>query len=130
MSSGSRAAVLARFQAPLEIREYPVPEEVGPGEALVRVEIAGICGTDVHLWLGQLQIPIPVILGHETVGRVEALGTGLVADWRGQPLATGHRVTWASSMVCGECFYCRVKLQPTRCVARRAYGISYCADDP
>jgi threonine dehydrogenase-like Zn-dependent dehydrogenase len=42
----------------------------------------------------------------------------------------GDRVTWASSIVCGECFYCRVKRQPTRCVSRKAYGISYCADEP
>jgi len=127
--SGSRAAVLVRFQEPLEIREYPTPREVGPGEVLVRVDAAGICGTDVHLWLGQLKIPIPVILGHETVGRIEALGGGPMLDWRGAPLTEGDRVTWASSMVCGECYYCRLKRQPTRCVGRRAYGISYCDDD-
>src|SRR5690349_15491293 len=69
--SKSKAAVLVRYQEPLEIREYPTPREVGAGEALVRVDAAGICGTDVHLWLGQLQIPLPVILGHETVGRIE-----------------------------------------------------------
>jgi threonine dehydrogenase-like Zn-dependent dehydrogenase len=127
--SGSRAAVLVRFQEPLEIREYPTPREVGPGEVLVRVEAAGICGTDVHLWLGQLKIPIPVILGHEAVGRIEALGAGPTVDWRGAPLVEGDRVTWASSIVCGECYYCRLKRQPTRCVARRAYGISYSADE-
>ena len=44
-------------------------------------------------------------------------------------LAEGDRVTWASSIVCGECYYCRLKHQPTRCVGRRAYGISYCADE-
>jgi threonine dehydrogenase-like Zn-dependent dehydrogenase len=117
------------YQEPLEIREYPTPRQVGPGEALVRVDAAGICGTDVHLWLGQLKIPIPVILGHETVGRIEVLGAGLKTDWRGTSLAEGDLVTWASSIVCGECYYCRIKRQPTRCVARRAYGISYCADD-
>ena len=123
--SGSRAAVLVRYQEPLEIREYPTPREPVPGEVLVRVDAAGICGTDVHLWLGQLKIPIPVILGHETVGRIEVLGAGLKADWRGTPLAQGDRVTWASSIVCDECYYCRIKRQPTRCVGRRAYGISY-----
>jgi threonine dehydrogenase-like Zn-dependent dehydrogenase len=125
-----RAAVLAKYQQPLEIRTYPAPAEPGPGEAVVRVQMAGICGTDVHLWLGQLPIPIPVILGHETVGHIESLGPGLEIDWRGRPLAPGDRITWASSIVCGECFYCRVKRQPTRCLARKAYGISYCADDP
>lgn len=125
----SRAAVLVRYNEPLELREYPVIDKPGPGEAIMRVEMAGICGTDVHLWKGELPVPLPVILGHESAGRIEALGEGLVKDWRGRPLAIGDRVTWASSVICGECFYCRVKRQPTRCVARKAYGISYCCDE-
>jgi threonine dehydrogenase-like Zn-dependent dehydrogenase len=124
-----KAAVLTAYNAPLEFREYPEVTEIGPGEALVRVDIAGICGTDIHLWLGQLPIPLPVILGHESAGRIETLGSGLEKDWRGQPLRVGDRVTWASSIVCGECYYCRQKKQPTRCVSRKAYGISYCAND-
>jgi threonine dehydrogenase-like Zn-dependent dehydrogenase len=125
-----KAAVLAEYNRPLEIREYPVPGSLQPGEALVRIEMAGICGTDVHLWKGELPVPIPIIMGHETVGRIERIGPGLRSDWRGRPLAEGDRVTWASSIVCGQCFYCRVKNQPTRCVARKAYGISYTADEP
>jgi threonine dehydrogenase-like Zn-dependent dehydrogenase len=126
----TRAAVLTAFQAPLELRDYPSPPDPAPGEAVVRVEMAGICGTDVHLWLGQLKIPLPVILGHETAGRIEKLGPGLLKDWRGATLEPGDRVTWASSITCGECFYCRLKRQPTRCVSRKAYGISYCANEP
>jgi threonine dehydrogenase-like Zn-dependent dehydrogenase len=124
-----KAAVLTAYQQPLEIREYPAIGELGAGEALVGVEMAGICGTDVHLWLGQLAIPLPVIMGHESTGRILRLGPGLERDWRGGPLAVGDRVTWASSIVCGECYYCRLKNQPTRCVSRKAYGISYCAAD-
>ncbi len=124
----SAAAVLTSYRQPLEHRQFPVPNEIGPGEALVRVEMAGICGTDVHLWRGELPIPLPVILGHETVGRIELLGEGLTKDWRGQPLSVGDRITWASSIVCGECYYCRIKRQPTRCLHRKAYGISYSAD--
>jgi threonine dehydrogenase-like Zn-dependent dehydrogenase len=128
--SAVKAAVLAAFNQPLEIRSYPEPAELAAGEVLVRVDMAGICGTDVHLWLGQLPIPIPVVLGHETVGVIERTGAGVVKDWRGNALNTGDRVCWASSIACGECFYCRVKNQPTRCLTRKAYGISYCADDP
>ena len=124
-----RAAVLTAYQRALEIREYPLPQALGPEECLVRIEMAGICGTDVHLWLGQLPIPLPVILGHESVGRIEQLGPGLHKDWRGRPLSVGDRITWASSIVCGECFYCCLKRQPTRCLHRKAYGISYCADE-
>jgi threonine dehydrogenase-like Zn-dependent dehydrogenase len=122
------AAVLTAYKQSLELRQYPIPEP-GPGEALIRVEMAGICGTDVHLADGELNIPLPVILGHETVGRIEKLGNELERDWRGESLSVGDRVTWASSIVCGECYYCRQKRQPTRCLFRKAYGISYCADE-
>ena len=124
-----RAAVLVDYNRPLEIRHFPAPGSVGPGEALVRVEMAGICGTDVHLWKGELPIPLPVIMGHESVGRIEQLGHGLREDWRGNAIHVGDRITWASSIVCGQCFYCRMKRQPTRCLQRKAYGISYCADE-
>jgi threonine dehydrogenase-like Zn-dependent dehydrogenase len=126
--SSCTAAVLTSYKHTLELRQFPVPEP-GPGEALVRVEMAGICGTDVHLADGELNIPLPVILGHETVGRIEKLGNELERDWRGESLSVGDRVTWASSIVCGECYYCRQKRQPTRCLFRKAYGISYCADE-
>ena len=129
MTDTCSAAVLVDYQKPLEIRRYPLPAQVGPGEALVRVEMAGICGTDVHLYLGQLPIPLPVILGHETVGRIERLGQDLTKDWLGLPLAEGDRIGWASSISCGECYYCRQKNQPTRCISRRAYGISYNANE-
>jgi threonine dehydrogenase-like Zn-dependent dehydrogenase len=124
------AAVLVEYRQPLQIRDYPVPIEIGPEEVLVRVEMAGICGTDVHLWLGELSIPLPVILGHETVGCIELIGSEAMTDWRGAPIAPGDRITWASSIVCGHCFYCRMKQQPTRCLSRKAYGISYSADIP
>ena len=124
------AAVLEQFEQPLRVRTFPHPGAPGPGEALVSVDIAGICGTDVHLWLGQLSIPLPNVLGHESAGRIEQLGPGLERDWRGEPLQPGDRVTWASSIACGECYYCRLKNQPTRCLTRKAYGISYCASDP
>ena len=125
----SKVAVLTGYNAPLEIREYAVDEDLKPGEALARVEMAGICGTDVHLWKGELPIPLPVILGHESAGRIVKLGAGLDRDWTGQALAVGDRVVWASSLVCGECYYCRIKRTPTRCLKRKAYGISYCCDE-
>jgi threonine dehydrogenase-like Zn-dependent dehydrogenase len=70
-----------------------------------------------------------VILGHETVGRIEKLGTGLEKDWTGQSLSPGDRVTWTSTTSCGKCFYCAEKHQPTRCPHRRAYGIGYRCDE-
>jgi threonine dehydrogenase-like Zn-dependent dehydrogenase len=124
-TSIAKASVLESFKAPLALREYPLPSRLEPGAALVRTEMAGICGTDVHLWKGELPISLPVILGHETVGRIEQLGDGLDKDWTGQPLKVGDRVTWNSAISCGTCYYCAEKKQPTRCPHRRAYGIGY-----
>jgi threonine dehydrogenase-like Zn-dependent dehydrogenase len=126
----AKASVLTEFKAPLALHEFPLPARVEPGAALVRTEMAGICGTDVHLWKGELPIALPVILGHETVGRIEMLGEGLERDWTGQPLRVGDRVTWTAGMSCGRCYYCAEKRQPTRCLNRRAYGISCRCDEP
>jgi threonine dehydrogenase-like Zn-dependent dehydrogenase len=126
----AKASVLEHFKAPLTLRDYPLPSQIEPGAALVRTEMAGICGTDVHLWKGELPIQLPIILGHETVGRIEQLGAGLEIDWTGQPLAIGDRVAWTSASSCGKCFYCAEKKQPTRCPHRRAYGIGYRSDQP
>ena len=128
--STARASVLEAFKAPLREQVFPLPSALEPGAALVRTEMAGICGTDVHLWKGELPIGLPVILGHETVGRIEQLGTGLETDWTGQPLKAGDRIAWNSSTSCGHCFYCAEKRQPTRCPERRAYGIGYRCDQP
>lgn len=128
--STAKASVLEKFEAPLQLRELPLPDRLEPGAALVRTEMAGICGTDVHLWKGQLPVTLPIILGHETVGRIERLGDGLECDWTGQPLQTGDRVTWNSTTSCGHCYYCAEKRQPTRCPERRAYGIGYRCDQP
>lgn len=126
--STAKASVLETFKTPLQLRDYPLPREIEPGAALVRTKMAGICGTDVHLWKGELPISLPVILGHETVGTIERLGAGLEKDWTGAPLKIGDRVTWNSAISCGQCFYCAEKKQPTRCPHRRAYGIGYRSD--
>jgi threonine dehydrogenase-like Zn-dependent dehydrogenase len=125
----AKAVVMTEFQQPLELREYPLPEKIEPGAALVKIKMAGICGTDVHLWKGQLPIPRPLILGHETVGIIEQLGDGLETDWSGQPLREGDRVTWSAGMLCGHCHQCAVIAQPTRCANRSAYGITFNSDE-
>ena len=126
----ARAAVMPDFHQPLEVRFFPLPNKVEADAALVKVEMAGICGTDVHLWKGQLSIPRPIIMGHETVGVVVRAGEGLEADWTGATLAEGDRVTWSAGRLCGRCRTCVVLRQPTRCLNRSAYGISFSSDDP
>ncbi len=119
--------MLKSFGAPLEIDSFEVPDPE-PGALLVKVVYGGICGTDVHLHAGHLPMPTPVILGHEAVGIVAALGREVSEDALGAPLSEGDRVTWASSIACGRCFYCRQERQPTLCQNRSVYGISRRSD--
>lgn len=120
--------MLKSFGAPLEIESFEAPDPE-PGALLVKVAYGGICGTDVHLQAGRLPMPTPVILGHEAVGTVAALGGEGTEDALGAPLSEGDRVTWASSIACGRCFYCRQERQPTLCQNRRVYGISRRSDE-
>lgn len=87
-----------------EIREVPIPS-AGPGEILVRVLRAGVCGTDLHIfewdrWSSGRMHP-PVTLGHEFVGEVVELGAGV------SQVAVGDRVSCESHIVCGTCHACR-----------------------
>ncbi len=118
----SRAAVLRRFGDPLSLEDVPIPREIEAGAMLVRTSACSICGTDVHLWQGSLalKVDLPVILGHEMVGRIVGMGAGTDRDSVGQPLREGDRVCWTHT-ACGSCHYCTVARQPTLCVNRRAY---------
>jgi threonine dehydrogenase-like Zn-dependent dehydrogenase len=75
-----------------EIREYPVPDPA-PGTLLLRQELAGICGTDVHNWEYQ-RLRGNILLGHENVGIVERLGAGVTTDALGRRLEEGDRVVF------------------------------------
>jgi hypothetical protein len=80
MPATFKAAVLTEFKTPIIVREFSLLQSIDPGGALVRVQMAGVCGTDVHLWKGQLPIPRPNILGHETLASLNSAGntqTGL-----------------------------------------------------
>lgn len=79
MRASSRAAVLEEFGRDVAVREFDVPGPE-PGAVVAGVDYGGVCGTDVHLRHGRLPIPVPVVLGHEAVGHVEALGDGLGSD--------------------------------------------------
>ncbi|MCB9856096.1 MAG: alcohol dehydrogenase catalytic domain-containing protein [Phycisphaerales bacterium] len=119
----AQAAVMSAFNKPVELRDYPVPAELAPGDVLVRVTLAGVCGTDVHLHRGELKVPLPLIMGHETAGTVEATG-GRVSDWLGNELNVGDMVSWTVGMPCGQCKYCRLHRLPSRCSNRKAYGVN------
>ncbi|MER5554701.1 zinc-binding dehydrogenase [Streptomyces sp. NPDC002793] len=119
----SRAVVLERFGAPLAIREFPLPA-APPGGMIVASSHGGVCGTDLHLQQGHLDVPVPLVLGHEGLGTVHELAEGVDRDTHGAPLAVGDRVMWASSIACGVCVPCSVHLEPTLCERRRTYGVN------
>ena len=88
MGKTARASVMTGRE--FEIREYPVPE-VEPGRVLVKQELGGICGTDLHNWQFQ-RLGFDIILGHENVGTLAALGAGVSEDAAGNPVRAGDRV--------------------------------------
>lgn len=104
-----RASIFAKANEPMTWREFPVSEP-GPGEALLKVLRANICGSDVHMFkgeaFGKMPVPYQLILGHEFVGEVVALGKGVSRDALGQPLAPGDRVTLTYYQGCGSCRVC------------------------
>lgn len=91
----ARALVFSGPGRPLELREVEIPA-LGAGEALVRVTLATVCGSDLHTLAGRRATPVPTVLGHEMVGVIEALGPGEPPrDTNGTPLRVGQRVTWS-----------------------------------
>ena len=118
----SKAAVLRRFKDPLRIEDVPVPAYLEPRAVLVKMEACSICGTDVHLWQGSLslKVDLPVIIGHEMVGRIVSLGEVVRTDSVGEPLKVGDRIVYTHTS-CNSCFFCTTARQPTLCVNRRAY---------
>jgi len=120
-----KAAVFTGVGKPIEMWELDVPE-AGPGAAIVRIDMCTVCGSDVHTWLGHRHGDTPGILGHETMGRIVALGEGLTHDILGRPLSIGDRVTYAMYASCGDCYYCRVAGLPQKCVKLHKYGHGRC----
>jgi 2-desacetyl-2-hydroxyethyl bacteriochlorophyllide A dehydrogenase len=85
----------------VRIGECPVPD-IGDDEILVRVAACGICGTDVHIYEGEVPLArLPVIAGHEFCGTVERIGRA-VTD-----VALGDKVAIEPNLFCGRCHYCR-----------------------
>lgn len=100
--------------------ERAVPQ----GGALLQVETTGVCGTDHHIYAGRIDVPTPLLLGHEVIGRVMRLPDDhrLIAD---APLALGDRVLVAPGVPCGDCEGCA---RTDRCLDRPCYGLTMTGD--
>ena len=99
-----RALVKSRREPGLWMEEVPIPE-MGHNDVLIRIRKTAICGTDVHIWnwdaWAQKTIPVSMVVGHEYVGVIEAVGS----EVRGY--APGDRVSGEGHIVCGHCRNCR-----------------------
>lgn len=111
-----KALVLKQYRQ-FAVEDFPVPA-LQPDEVLVRVRACGICGSDVHGMDGSSgrRIP-PIIMGHEAAGEITEIGSA-VTGWK-----KGERVTFDSTVSCGQCWYCW-RGQVNLCENRRVLGVS------
>lgn len=100
---------------PLAIEELADPQPAA-GEVLVRVEACGVCASDLHFWHGHVPTPkLPITLGHEVAGVVEAVGEGVAEEW-----GPGARVAVHPAAPCGDCELCRAGRES---ICRRMSGL-------
>jgi propanol-preferring alcohol dehydrogenase len=108
MKGMMQAAVVEQFREALVLRELPIPTP-GPGQVLVKTEACGVCHTDLHAANGDwpLKPQLPFTPGHEGIGIVVALGSGVTAVKEGDRVG----VPWLYS-ACGHCEYCLAAREP------------------
>jgi threonine dehydrogenase-like Zn-dependent dehydrogenase len=113
----------------MHVVEYPVPDP-GPDEVLIRITLACICGSDLHMWRGE--VPwfqrAPGIQGHEMSGRIAKLGKNRTRDSLGNELREGDRIAYSYFIPCGECWACMTGV--TGCPNRYRTRNTITADDP
>ena len=125
----AKAQVFRGAGKPFELTEFPIPKVESQG-VLVKVEMASICGTDLHIWHGKRHAPLPIILGHEAMGSIASKGDHVKTDSAGQPVDTGDRITWSYIKPCGNCYYCNVLNDPAGCLNRFVYGLWVSCEAP
>jgi putative phosphonate catabolism associated alcohol dehydrogenase len=125
----TRAILFHAAGEPLKERSVRAPE-LRCGEVLVRVTCCTLCRSDLHTHAGRRTEPTPAVLGHEIVGRVEALGPDAPrTDGTGAAVEIGARVTWAVGAGCGACFFCRDADLPQKCERLFKYGHARATDE-
>jgi len=127
-----KAAILEGVE---ELKTVDYPElEVEPNALILKTELCGVCGTDMHLYGGNMAIPFPVIPGHEFVGTIEEIGDKATSlEVKGQPLAEGDRVVVVpgTNRFCGDCYFCRfMPHKPTLCPNRKVLGVNMTSVEP
>jgi S-(hydroxymethyl)glutathione dehydrogenase / alcohol dehydrogenase len=103
-----KAAVFRRPHEPMTIETVSIPSTPPPGDVLVRMKASGLCHSDLHVIVGEWGVPVPMILGHEGSGIVEAVGDGVTG------VAVGDHVVISWTPPCRRCRYC-VSGRPVLC---------------
>src|SRR3954453_1125015 len=105
------------FQGPyeFEVVDKPEPQLEAPDDAIVRIAATGVCGSDLHIFHGRVQIEPGFTIGHEYVGEVVAVGDGVTR------VAVGDRVLGCFQVACGTCWFCR-RGHYHKCDSGRTFG--------
>jgi alcohol dehydrogenase len=121
MAETAMAAVLTEPRK-FDYRDYPIPD-IKPDEGVLKVEAAGLCGTDYEQYNGHLTGTKwdirPIIPGHEILGWIDRLGREAAKEWG---VKEGDRVTVEASIPCGQCFQCQLG-RPILCKSNTGYGL-------
>jgi threonine dehydrogenase-like Zn-dependent dehydrogenase len=132
-------AVVMTGPGKVECQELPYPDHLEPGAVIVKVEMAGICGTDKHAFDGDVTLyggteteqdmVYPAVHGHENAGIVvEMNGKGTEIEYSGKDLKVGDRVTHCPNVICGRCWYCRRIHAFPFCANHQGIGMTYYSD--
>ncbi|KAL7277443.1 hypothetical protein ACG7TL_009305 [Trametes sanguinea] len=111
----------------IRVEAAPIPQIIDPDDAIVRVTLAGLCGSDLHIYRGHEDVDSDLTCGHEIVGEVVALGSSFHPQATGRPelystLRVGDKVVSPFTVSCGECHFCRIGFT-CRCVHSCLFGI-------
>src|ERR1700730_13080045 len=96
-----KIALLTAVGGPIELAEFPLTTPA-PGTATLKLRMDGICGSDLHIFRGELPMFYPFAMAHEMVFEVAKLGEGLAPAAPGKPLAVGDRVVTPYFWTCGQ----------------------------
>ena len=99
-----KAFVMTAVKEPFHREGSSRPSTWFPARFRIRLHASGVCGTDIHIWHGELPLPLPIVLGHEPAGMVDLTGPGVTS------VKVGDRVgvSWFQAG-CGRCTYCQKK---------------------
>ena len=123
--NNARANLLSEPNGNFQIGSYPIPTPA-PGTVLAKIELCGVCGTDIHTWHAPPEavfgLDYPISLGHEISATISALGDGVTTDSIGKPIKEGDRIGLIPAIHCGKCYYCTIAKTPEKCVGWITYG--------